>query len=172
MMSKSLGFTIIELMTTLAVVAVLAAISAPSFSEMLRSHRLTTQANLFLSQMHLARSEAVRRGQPVMILSNSSSQDWADGWIIFIDSAFDGEYDQNTDTVLFEQSPLQNDISVQSDSNIDDWIAYLPTGYPTASGNITGSGEFQLCNTDSGSTKILRVNTTGRPEITTSSNPC
>lgn len=172
MMSKSLGFTIIELMITLAVVAVLAAISAPSFSEMLRSHRLTTQANLFLSQMHFARSEAVRRGQPVMILSNSSSDNWADGWVIFIDSSFDGEFDQNADIVLYEQNALQNNITVLSDSNIDDWLAYLPTGYPTASGNIAGNGEFQLCNAGLSSARILRVNTTGRPEITTSNTPC
>ena len=56
------GFTLVELMVTLAVAAIILAIAAPSFSQMIRDHRLITTANDFMGTMQLARSEAIRRG--------------------------------------------------------------------------------------------------------------
>ena len=53
------GFTLIELMITLVVVIILAAIAAPSFNSLIRENRLSTQSNLFLSSLQLAKSEVM-----------------------------------------------------------------------------------------------------------------
>ena len=65
--SASRGFTLIELMITVAMLAVLLGIAAPSFARMLASNRMATQTNDFIAALNLARMEAVRRGQSVSI---------------------------------------------------------------------------------------------------------
>ena len=55
------GFTLIELMITLAVAAILITAALPSFNEFIKNNRLTTQANNFIATLNLARSEAPAR---------------------------------------------------------------------------------------------------------------
>lgn len=59
------GFTIVELMVTVALAAILLSVAVPSFRNMMVSNRLTTQANEVVASMNLARSEAVNRNANV-----------------------------------------------------------------------------------------------------------
>ncbi len=56
------GITIIEMMIAVLIVAVLAALTVPSLSELFVRNRLETTANEFMTALNLARSEAIRRG--------------------------------------------------------------------------------------------------------------
>lgn len=64
---RACGFTIIELMITVAVASILLAIAVPSFNQMIVSGRLTTQANEMVGAMSMARSEAIRRNASVTL---------------------------------------------------------------------------------------------------------
>ena len=66
-MSTERGFTIIELLITLSIVGILATLAGPSFSDMLKNNRLTTQTNDLILAMNIARSEAVKRGNAVAV---------------------------------------------------------------------------------------------------------
>src|SRR6185369_496626 len=85
------GFTMIELMVTIAIMAILAAIAAPSFNEAILSNKLAGYANNFVASAQLARSEAVKRNKPVRICrsangtSCATSGTWRQGWIVFSD---------------------------------------------------------------------------------------
>lgn len=69
-MPKSLsssGFTMIELLITITVLAIVLAFAVPSFQTMVENNRVTSQANLLLSAVNLARTEAVKRGTLVSL---------------------------------------------------------------------------------------------------------
>jgi type IV fimbrial biogenesis protein FimT len=101
------GFTIIELMITLVVAAILATIAAPSFTAMIQNSRMTTQSNELLSSFALARSEAIKRGQQVVSCQSATTTscsnnaaNWHQGWIVFVDDDPDGTADAGEDIIL------------------------------------------------------------------------
>ena len=94
---KAKGFTLLELMITLAIVAILLVVAVPSFQTFIESNRLTASSNLFLTMLSYARSEAVRRGGTVSICAGSNNacvcnagdgcdNNWKNGYLIFFDA--------------------------------------------------------------------------------------
>lgn len=75
---RARGFTLIELMVTIAVAAVLLAIAVPSFTSVINGNRLTGEANELVASLQLARSEAVRRNMQVIVCSSSNGATCAD----------------------------------------------------------------------------------------------
>lgn len=80
------GFTIIELMVVITVLAVLLGVGVPSFQNTIQGNRITTSANDVVAALQFARSEAVRRGVNVTLCSSSDQSTcsgvWTDGWIV------------------------------------------------------------------------------------------
>jgi type IV fimbrial biogenesis protein FimT len=87
------GFTLLELMMTVAIAAILLTIGVPSFRYVTKANRASAEINGLLGDMQFARGEAVRRGQPVSIcvstdgLTCTGTPSWNNGWIVFSDSA-------------------------------------------------------------------------------------
>lgn len=90
------GFTLIELLVTIAIVAILAAIAFPSFSNSLRSNRVTTFSSDLATGLNLARLEAISRARSVSVCAADTSggtpttcggtDDWNKGWVVFVDT--------------------------------------------------------------------------------------
>ena len=84
-MNKHAGFTLVELMVTISVLAVLLGIGVPSFRDMIEGNRITTVTNDLVSGLQFARSEAVKRGANVTLCSTNDqdtcSGAWVDGWV-------------------------------------------------------------------------------------------
>ncbi len=86
--NKSQGFTLVELMVTIAILAILSSIAYPSFENSLLNSRQTSQFNTLLAALQHARSEASSRNTQVTICGSSdqltcNDPDWSDGFIIF-----------------------------------------------------------------------------------------
>ena len=89
------GFTLLELIVTVAIVAILVGLAFPSFGYVLRNNRIITQTNDLVSAFTLARNEAVTRSRGVTVCAADTrdgvpsacgdSGDWEHGWVAFID---------------------------------------------------------------------------------------
>jgi len=90
------GVTLVELLVTLAVAAILTAAAVPSFQSMVQNNRAVTQVNEFVTAIHLARSEAVKRGNPVTVCASNNQRQcnagnsWTTGWLVFEDTNASG----------------------------------------------------------------------------------
>lgn len=88
-MPYSKGFTLIELMVTIAVLAIVVTVAAPSFSGLLADNRASALANELQGALQLARSEAIKRRETVTVCRSNADQDecadgtnWAGGWLV------------------------------------------------------------------------------------------
>lgn len=95
---RSNGFTLVELMVTIAVLAILSTIAYPSFQGTIRSNRMATTSNELIAALALARSEAIRgtHGGGVCASTAGTSCDgksWADGWMVWNDANGNGSFD-------------------------------------------------------------------------------
>lgn len=70
---RSAGFTLIELMVVLALVAVIAGVAIPNFKRLLEEHRVVSTTNSIVGLLNYARSEAVRRGGSVKVESKDNA---------------------------------------------------------------------------------------------------
>lgn len=90
---KCKGFSLIELMVTIALLTIFVGIGIPNFVGMVNNNRSVALANEFMASLNSARAEAIKRGKKVSVCpsSNGSScataADWPSGWIVFIDTA-------------------------------------------------------------------------------------
>lgn len=133
----SRGFTLVELMVVVAVMAILAAIAAPSMTGLINANRLSGQAGELTSTMQLARSEAVRRNARVRVCptdgsitattSCASSTNWSN-WAIL-----DLSKNVAEDRVIRSTTPVA---SVQV-SGPAAGIVFLPSGLIDAQTTVT-----------------------------------
>ena len=81
-MKQHSGFTLIELMITLAIASILLSVGIPSFQSIFEINRLATQANELVGAVNLARSEAIKRGQDVTV--QASAGGFQNGWCVHL----------------------------------------------------------------------------------------
>lgn len=146
------GVTLLELMVTVAIVAILGALAAPSFQAMIQANRTRTVASELLATLNLARSEAARRGQPVSICRSSngsscssSGTGWDQGWIAFVneDGISEGaSATRDGDELLLQaRQNLPAGVTVRPNSNFTSGITFLRTGLVWR----LGTGTFAIC---------------------------
>lgn len=108
------GFTLVELLAVLAVVAIALTLGAPSMGRLVTGSQLRLEASRIQGAVNLARSEAVRRNGPVSLCPSAYATggaldcagDFSAGWIVFSNPDRDGEVDAGSDQLIRAFEPL------------------------------------------------------------------
>jgi len=163
--SKEQGFTLIELMVTISVLAILLGLAVPSYRSFVTSNRLTAQANELVGDLSLARNEAASRSRNVRVCIAASStscagsgSDWAAGWIVWADNNNNGSLEAGE--VIKYVAPLAGGVSLAATgpSSVSAMV-YLPFGGLSA-GSSTWT--FTLCSPGDTAGRTVTVPITGR----------
>lgn len=139
------GFTLLELLLVLAVLAGILTVGVPSLRVLVQNNQLSAESGRFLAAINLARSEAVARGQPVSICPSpmastgeaGCSGTFEGGWLVFANRDRDKFVDPGDEVIrVFDAVPsgfrMTNRAGTRTAINM---INYLPDG--SSSGNRT-----------------------------------
>jgi len=155
------GMTLIELMVTLSILTILLVMGVPMFSGIIARNRAASYTNDFLGSLNLARSEAVTRGQRVVLCKSSdgascaTSGNWEQGWITFIDV-------DNTNTLTVGDTVVRvhgalDSTTLSGNANVDTYISYSPSGYLQSL-----NGTLSLCNSGNNAKNAIVISSVGR----------
>lgn len=157
------AFTLIELMISLAVAALVFTLGVPSFQRLIQTNRLATCTNEFVASLNLARSEAIRRGTRVTIRKTGTQ--WEGGWEMFTDNGSAGSRD-GSDQVLRVSGSLPGGYTVRANNNFTNFISFRP------SGQATNFGSFAVCDSRDGNqtpepytSRLIIVDSVGRVRL-------
>lgn len=170
--SAACGLTLIELLVTIAIAAILAGLAAPSFRELLASNRLKSQASALLSSLLLARGEAIKRNGRVTLCKSADGAactadgGWEQGWIMFADGNNNAALDAG-ETVIQRQAALGDGLRLTGNGNIANYVSYGSMGEVRTTAGGIQPGTFTLCqlSTSGGKAREISVSATGRPAI-------
>ena len=121
--SRPAGFTLVELVFTLTIAAILVSIGVPSFRNVTNSNRISGEINGLLGDMQFARAEAVKEGRTITVCSSTNgtscaaSTSWNTGWIVFMDSNANQTVDAG-ESVLRAQATLATGDTLVADNTI------------------------------------------------------
>ena len=158
------GLTLPELLVTLAVASILTVGAGNRLAGFIQENRMAAEVNAFVTALHLARNEAVKRGTRVVICPSrdgnncGNSQDWDSGWLLFQSNDRERDLDE---PLLQSGNPTQSGITMRS-GNRRKRIVYQQDG---SSGGTNGS--FTFCDHRKlAKPRVICLSNTGRPRLT------
>jgi type IV fimbrial biogenesis protein FimT len=162
------GFTLLELLTALSVLAILVAIATPSFRSFAANSRISAAANSVVNALAVARSEALRRSTPVAVCASSDSQscnttDWGSGWLVFTDNAGTRGVLDSTDQLLQAWRAPGNGVTVAV-AGANNYVRFDARGMNSETTTETFTVKASGCSGTSGSQILVTV--AGSPQST------
>jgi type IV fimbrial biogenesis protein FimT len=155
------GFTLIDLLTSLSVLAILLALGLPSLSSQIQQVRVKTATYSLLDAISLTRTQAVFAKQRATLRKHN---EWEGGWEIFIDKNNDGLRDE--DEAIVRQHAQLKGIRIAANQPLKNYVSYIASGESRhASGTNGGgfqAGTFTICPAAKGSGFVLVLARGGR----------
>lgn len=151
------GFTLIELMVTIAVLAIVLSIAAPGLRSVIQNNRAAAISNELVSALQLARSEAIKRAVAVQVCPSNDQVacggSWNDGWIVQVSGAA---------TLQAWQRPLGGG-GFANAAALPTAITFVPEGRTTAASSTTFQLVMPGCTGQAN--RNIELSSTGRVNI-------
>lgn len=168
------GFTLLELLVAMAVTGILLGVGVPSFVEVMKNARLSTQHNDLLQSLYLARSEAIKGTADVVVCARSTDttcstnpNDWKNGWIVFAEVGGTTDFtqaqvDTTDDQILRVSPPISGDNYIVAVGSSDGSVGGASNRYfiRYAGNGLTNweNGTFELCDENDGANRARALN--------------
>jgi type IV fimbrial biogenesis protein FimT len=171
---RNRGFTLLEALVVLALLAVLLSLAAPSLQGLRHKHQMQSQAEQLQSSLMLARTEALRRQQRVTLCVRESAAGggpdcatagtWAQGWVVFVDGNDNGRREA-AEAVLQLQEALPGFLTLQGNATVDRYISYGPQGRSQSTTGAFQAGTLTLCGEGQAHVWRVVINAVGKPRL-------
>ena len=171
---RNRGFTLLEALVVLALLAVLLSLAGPNLQGMRQKHQMQSQAEQLQASLLLARSEALRRQQRVTLCVRESSAGagplcamsgtWAQGWVMFVDGN-DSGHREASETVLQLHGALPEFLKLQGNATVDRYISYGPEGRSQSTSGAFQAGTLTLCGAGQAHVWRVVINAVGKPRL-------
>ena len=167
------GFSLIELMVTVALISILMAVATPSIVTYRRNAELVSLANSLAASINAARGEAIKRGMYALVKPTDGFY-WSTGWVVFVDVNRNNAYDSGTDILVAKSDVPSNTITITANgaaAGIPPYIRFDASGYPKDQSNGFGALSLSISRNDVTSNKAaeetrrLIVASTGRVRV-------
>lgn len=172
-MNKNIqGFTLIELIVTMAVFAILVAIAAPSFNAFTDSSRRASEVNNISGTLAYARSEAIKRNSNVSVCARISTvgaetcsavaNDWKYGWMVFDDTDSDGVLDIGENLLRLFGPISKGSVITETTGNATLALTFRGSGFITVA-----NSEFKYCgpSNKASNARAIIISKTGRARL-------
>lgn len=172
-MNKNIqGFTLIELIVTMAVFAILVAIAAPSFNAFTDSSRRASEVNNISGTLAYARSEAIKRNSNVSVCARISTvgaetcsavaNDWKYGWMVFDDTDSDGVLDIGENLLRLFGPISKGSVITETTGNATLALTFRGSGFIAVA-----NSEFKYCgpSNKASNARAIIISKTGRARL-------
>lgn len=166
------GFTTVELLVVVAILGILLSLAIPAMASFGKSVKLSAQTNAFLSIIHLARSEAIKRNSRVTLCKSTGgvtcaqSGGWHQGWLVFQDTNNDSVRDLD-EAIIYQVQLLPTDLRLVGNQNVAKYVSFTPSGGTKLTSGALQMGTLTLCLTSTEATEAreIVINIVGRPRV-------
>jgi len=162
---KARGYTLVELISTVAIFAITLSLGLPQFAQLIQKSRTKTAAYSLLDNINSARSTAVFNSQRSVLLAHDEG--WHKGWKLFIDTNNNGLMD-NEETLLREGAGLDT-VVVRTNDPLRHYISFISSGEGRKHGRANAGaalmGTMEICPEKSGEGYTLVLSRGGRTRI-------
>jgi len=148
--ARTWGFSLVELMVSVTVAAVLLSIAIPAFSSIMAQNRLAVTTNAARGALMAARQAAVMSGRPATLcpgdVTRGCTADWSAGaWLVFRDANRSGDVDSG-ETILDQGNvSIPGGIHVSGNGPLRSALVYMPAGHAERLSGAFGAGRLRVC---------------------------
>lgn len=166
---RQYGFSLVELLVTLAIVAIVAGLAMPSMQSLFGGSQITATNNQLVYSLQSARSEAIKRITPVTLCPSGNplaadavcGGSFTGGWIVFVDTDGNG-LRAASELLILQSEPLSPAFSVTADAVYEEGILFGIDGTSVNSARIPVSGNIEIMHAGSEEGREVRIAASGR----------
>ncbi len=171
---RSAGFTLLELIVTMAIVTMVLGVGVPNFIDLMRSNRVSALTSNLATAMYLARSEAIRTGVQVTLCKSADGATcteeggYQQGWIVFVDQAplavRDITNPQERLVRAYERAPGVG-LWLTGNATVRNYVSFAPSGAARLIGGGFQAGTLTVCEPPMGRKVVLNSGGRIRTEV-------